>query len=251
MRHTLGSLALPLVALSLALAGSTPAGARDWRVPEPWPSEAPRVLLIGDSNIYGPIGDVVMGGLVDHGFAVWRRGRPSTGLSRPDRFDWIAQARAMVDEAKPRAVIVQMGGNDILVLKWRGERRRMIPFWREPEWRDEYARRVRELLTLLADEGRQVFFLSPTNRGIGLDKVMRVREVQRLAAEGVPGVAFVDMFPLTSDDDGAWLRSVVEDGKRVVVRRWDKVHFNEAGGVVIGRRVLAALDAGGLFSSAR
>lgn len=227
--------------LIVLLATLGQAHARDWRAPEPWPEASPRALLIGDSNLYGPIGGVVQEGLVASGYAVWRRARPSTGLSRPDRFDWFEHAREMIDEARPAVVVTQFGGNDVLYLRWRGDRRRRVPFRDEVAWSREYGERVRDFLTLLAGDGRKVVLLSPTNRGIGQAQVERVRSVQREVARGVPGVTFVDMFPLTSDDDGRWLRAVVEDGRRVVVRRWDTVHFNEAGGHIIGARVLGRL----------
>ena len=234
----------------LLLGTVTAAHARDWRAPSPWPDTSERVLLIGDSNIYGPIGGALQAMLVSEGFAVWRRGRPSTGLSRPDRWDWFEHARTMIAEANPRKVVVQFGGNDVLYLRWRGDRRRRIAFRDEAAWRDEYGQRVRNFLSLLAADGRQVFLLSPTNRGIGLAQVERIRDVQRAAAATVPGVTFVDMFPLSSDADGKWLRVVEQYGKRVVVRRWDKVHFNELGGPIIAERVLARLMAEG-FRKAR
>jgi len=222
------------------------AQARDWRAPEPWPEAAPRVLLIGDSNIYGPVGDTLQAGLVASGYAVWRRGRPSTGLSRPDRWDWFEQAHDMIEASRPTAVIVQFGGNDVLYLRWRGDRKRRVSFRDEPAWRTEYANRVRDFLRLLGADGRHVYLMSPTNRGVGLAQVERVREVQREVATSMLGVTFIDMFPLTSDARGRWLHSVIENGRRVVVRRWDTVHFNEAGGLVIGERVLASLRTAGM-----
>lgn len=232
--------------LCVLLLITTSAHARDWRAPSPWPDTAERVLIIGDSNIYGPIGDALQDLLVADGYAVWRRGRPSTGLSRPDRWDWFEHARDMIAEANPRRVIVQFGGNDVLYLRWRGDRRRRIGFYDEAAWRTEYQQRVHDFLSVLAADGRQVFMLSPTNRGVNLSQVERIRDVQRAAAATVPGVTFIDMFPLTSDADGKWLRVVEQDGKRVVVRRWDKVHFNEAGGPIIAARVLDRLRAQGL-----
>lgn len=234
----------------MLVALAEPARARDWKAPEPWPEAAPRVLLIGDSNIYGSVGDTLQAGLVASGYAVWRRGRPSTGLSRPDRWDWFERAREMLDASRPSAVVVQFGGNDVLHLRWRGDRRRRVSFHDEAAWRSEYTDRVRAFMTLLGEGGRHVYLLSPTNRGIGKAQVERVREVQREVAASMPGVTFIDMFPLTSRADGRWLHSVVEDGKRVVVRRWDTVHFNEAGGVVIGERVLESLRTAGMALTA-
>lgn len=251
--YTLGMVARRLRSLIVLMWGvglGGAAGARDWHAPEPWPVSSPRLLMIGDSQVYGPVGDAVQSGLVQRGFAVWRRGKPSTGLSRPDRYDWMSEAGAMIAEARPEVVIAQLGGNDVLVLKSRTDRRRVVPFSDESAWRAEYRARVRGFLSLLADDGRRVFMLSPPNRGVGLARVERVRAVQLEAAAGLARVTYIDTFPLTSDEHGRWLRSVVEDGRRVVIRRWDTVHFNDAGGPVIGQRLLAALSAAGLATPA-
>jgi hypothetical protein len=234
------------LAFVLCLSFGVESRARDWRAPEPWPEDAPRVLIIGDSNVYGPIGRAVQAGLVTDGYAVWRSGRPSSGLSRPDRFDWLAQAAQMIAEARPAVVIAQIGGNDILVVRWRGDKRRRVSFRDEPGWRAAYGERVRDFLEVLTGDGRKVFLLSPTNRGHGLAQVERVRDVQREAAGAVPGVNFIDMFELTSDERGDWLRAIEVDGKRVALRRWDKVHFNDTGGELVGERVLGRLRGAGL-----
>ncbi|MFO0745604.1 MAG: DUF459 domain-containing protein [Myxococcota bacterium] len=223
------------------------AAARDWRAPDPWPAGRPRVLVIGDSNIYGPMGDVLQQAMVDSGYVVWRRGIPSTGLSRQDRFDWMANARAMIDEFHPDVVVAEFGGNDVLQVNWRTEPRRPVPFKREADWRAAYRERVRGFLTLLAGDSRKVFLLSPTNRGVGADRVARVREEQRNGAQGVPRVTFVDMFPLTSDERGRWLWAAPDaHGKKVVIRRGDTIHLNDEGAVIIGGRVLDTLARSGL-----
>lgn len=251
MRSSLVSIALVLASFA-CLVGVAPseAAARDWRAPDPWPAGPPRILLIGDSNIYGPMGDVLQEAMVESGYVVWRRGMPSTGLSRQDRFDWMDNARAMIDEFHPDIVVAQFGGNDVLQVNYRAEARKPVSFKREAAWRVAYRERVHAFLSMLAGPSRRVFFLSPTNRGMGVERVKRVREEQQKGAQGIARVSFIDMFPLTSDARGRWLYAVTgDDGKRVVIRRGDTIHLNDAGGAIVGKRVLDTLRSSGLLLS--
>jgi len=232
-----------------------PAAARIWRAPDPWPADLAsrtRVLIIGDSNIYGPLGGVLQDALVDAGYVVYRNGKPSTGLSRQDRYDWFLHAQQMIDELDPQVVIAQFGGNDVLQVNWASMPGKHVSFKHEEAWRPIYRERVRSFLTLLAKNGRRVFFLSPTNRGQGASRVKRVHDEQRIAAAGVDHVTFIDMWPLTTDERGRWLYAVRDAaGKRVVVRRGDRIHLNDEGGQLIGHRVLAILKNDGLKIGAR
>jgi hypothetical protein len=223
------------------------AEAADWRLPAEWPTNRPRVLLIGDSNVYGPIGAAVQAHLVRSGYAVWRRGKPGSGLSLPNHYDWAVEAAGMIAQTKPAVVILQIGGNDVLATRPHGWASPRIYFTDQAAWRPAYLQRVRDVLHVLVGEGRRVFLLSPTNRGVNADKVRRVAEVQREAALAFPSVTFVDMFPLTTDPEGRFLFSVNgPNGERVIVRRPDLIHFNDAGGLLVGARILAVLGQHGL-----
>ncbi|MCC6623579.1 MAG: DUF459 domain-containing protein [Deltaproteobacteria bacterium] len=242
----MGRIVVALVCLALVSEPGV-ARAREWRQPVPFPEGAPRALVIGDSNIYGPMGDALQDELVARGYAVWRRGLPSTGLGRQDHYDWIRQARAMIAVFQPRLVVVQLGGNDVVVVTYRDRAARPVRFVDEARWRPAYEARARELYELLAADGRQVFVLSPPNRGRGATRVARVRDVQRAAAAGIPGLTYIDMFPLTSDADGRWLYATEDaHGRRVVVRRSDTIHLNDAGGAIVGGRVVAMMTHLGL-----
>jgi hypothetical protein len=236
---------LSVLTLVTLMGGSSLAA--DWLAPEPWPQGRPKVLLIGDSNVYGPTGEFLQNQLVAHGYAVWRRGKPGSGLSLPNHYDWAQAGREMVARVKPQVVILQIGGNDTLAVRPLGWHSPRILFKDAAAWRPAYEARVREVLSGLIGEGRKVFLLSPTNRGRNLEKVKRVRDAQREAAKSVPGVTFVDMFPLTSDEDGRFLYAIEDgQGQRLVLRRPDLIHFNDAGGAVVAGRVLKTLSSLGL-----
>ncbi len=208
------------------------------------------VLLLGDSNIYGALGKEIQHALPEVGFHVVRRGKPTSGLARPDFFDWFDTARELIGRYRPDVVIIMLGGNDGQRLERVNNQPDERIMWREEgAWRDEYFHRVRELMELLRGDRRRVFFLSPTNRRprLAREKMMRVREVQRLAASSVDGIEWIDMFPLSSDANGNWLKGTTDvRGARVRYRRSDGIHLTPEGAEIVAERVVRDLVQRGL-----
>lgn len=254
-----GRLAVLIAAVALAwtptptLAGRCPSRAKPATRPVLRSPEHASVLLLGDSNIFGTLGQALARHLRGRGMAVQRFGKPTSGLARPDFFDWPREAARLVASADPDVVVFMVGGNDHQRLESTASSGMRVA-WRELDaWREEYGRRVREVAVLLRGEGRRVFFLSPTNRAPRIDRegVWRVARAQRDALEGVAGVTWIDMFALTTDAQGRWLsRGLDADGCYRVYRRPDGIHLTEEGGELVARRLLTVLDEAGLAECA-
>ncbi len=216
---------------------------------EPAPSAA-RVLVLGDSNIFEHLGKQLEKRLRASGFNVLRRGKPTSGLARPDFFDWLTEGVRLVDHYRPDVVIILFGGNDGQRLEpYAGERR---VWWKdEATWREAYRSRVTRLAMALSGGGRRLFVLGPTNRlpRIAREKMLRVRQVQREAVEGLTRVTWIDTFALTSREDG---RPEAEGrdrrGRRVRLRRPDGIHLTAEGAAVLMDKLWPALQAEGLLS---
>jgi len=202
------------------------------------------VLLIGDSNIFGHFGKALEADLVAEGYRVVRRGKPTSGLARPDFFDWFVEARRLVDRVRPDTVVMLFGGNDGQRLRFRDRGLGTI-FWEdEARWNVVYETRVRRLMEYLQADGRRVVLLSPTNRAPrqARQRMGRVREAMKRATSGLDRVTYVDMFPFTSDERGRWLRRGRDErGRSVSFRKGDGIHLTTAGGVEVARRVLPTL----------
>lgn len=210
---------------------------------------AVRILLLGDSNIYGSLGRALQTRLEAAGYRVFRFGKPTSGLARPDFFDWLVEAPPRLALYRPDIVLFMAGGNDGQVLQPRPPMSKIIQFHSEQAWREEYGRRVLMLAELLALDGRMAFFLSPTNRRslVARRKMQRVRAVQATALAGVPRVAWIDMGPPSSDEGGNYLaRGPSPGGRRVALRHGDGIHLTDEGGRVVAERLLPILDARGL-----
>lgn len=202
-----------------------------------------RILLIGDSNFFGALGHTLRIGFEAEGHQVRLRGKPSSGLARPEFFDWFAESERLIAEFSPTVVIAMLGANDVQRITWPALSDKVF-FKDEAAWRRAYHGRVRQFMKHLSREDRRVFYLSPTNRGwkIAVDAVTKVREVQARAALGLERVTWVDMFPLSSDEHGSWLRMGRDaNGKPISYRRADRIHLTLEGGRLVGTRLLAEI----------
>ena len=262
--YALGASALLLGAISLLNAPEAPP--REV-LSEPAPAPPPRVsqafvnvptlthtprqraLLLGDSNIFGPLGKSLERSLGALGFDVARYGKPTSGLARPDFYDWPERARELLSTHEPHLVIAMFGGNDGQRMEFKDASGVPIKMPGGEAWAQAYGERVREFALLLRGEERRVFILSPTNRRprFAREKMMRVKGAQRQALSGLERVTWIDMFPLSSDAEGRWLALGPDiNGDPVRYRREDGIHLTPAGGQLVGERLLERLFEQGL-----
>lgn len=209
----------------------------------------PRILLLGDSNVHGPLGAALAAELDASGWRVQRFGKPSSGLARLDWYDWISEARRQVSMFSADVVIFQIGGNDGQGLAPAPWETRPVAWRDAPRWSEVYGRRIDLLLSVLAGQGRIVFVLGPTHRRSPMARVKlaRVAAVQRERSARDERVTWIDMAPLTTDERGAFLeRGRDPAGRAVKLRHADGIHFTRAGGAVVALRVMDALRRGGL-----
>ncbi len=200
-----------------------------------------RILLVGDSMIAGGLGLFLARDLEKtYGYETQRKGKSSTGLARPDFFNWMKEAKKQV-EAFPNAdgTVVMFGGNDVQGLKM-GPGDNWIR-WHEDGWRDEYARRVTAFADILAPAGQHLFWIGmPVMRPEKFHlRVQRVNTIFRAEMAIRRGGHFIDIWRLLSDDKGNYTdRVVIEPGKkRVRVRAGDGVHLSIAGAHLIADHV--------------
>ncbi|MFT7626019.1 MAG: hypothetical protein ACI9WU_005212, partial [Myxococcota bacterium] len=170
--------------------------------------DRPVILLLGDSNIFGPLGKVLQEQLEDAGFFVKRKAKPGSGLAFPRFHDWLAKAPSLADRYHADVVVIMFGGNDGQSLKPAGPDSPpiRIPWEAESEWSEEYSRRIRRLATSLTRRGRQLVVLSPTNRRSpkAVSRMQRIVQLQR-AALSMPGATWIDTWSLSSNRERAWL----------------------------------------------
>jgi uncharacterized protein len=194
-----------------------------------------RILVIGDSFAIG-LGLGVSRDLSGNLVKVVRQGRESTGLARPDYFDWMRQLRVDVQRFRPDIIVAMLGGNDFqdLVVPGRPSVRRFSV----DRWNALYRQRVSELMAQATSGGARLVWvgLPPSKSPVLPDAgVQRMNAIYRTEATYHPGVVYVDSWHLFAKNGGysAYLR-LGTSHHLTQVREGDGVHFT-----VVGYQLLA------------
>jgi hypothetical protein len=219
------------------------------------PEEKGHILIVGDSMIAGGFGIVLERDLrKEHGYSTERRGKSSSGLARPDFFDWMEEARRLVEERKPDVSVVMFGGNDVQGLyHTRDMRKGGAPKWlkwSDDKWPEEYARRVNEFCDILSPEDQQIFWVGlPIMRPDNFrSKCEKVNTIYRAEMAIRKDATFIDTWSVLADKDRNYADSICleppEDGSRCKttrVRASDGIHINAAGSHHMKRHVLEVM----------
>jgi uncharacterized protein len=162
----------------------------------------------------------------------------ATGLTNPDFFNWEINAQQEMDARNPDAVVMAIGGNDGFNVEAGGQ----LYSPGDPEWQTEFARRVAVVSKTLSGNGkRPVYWVPPpTARDSDLNGIYATqnRAVEQAEA-AVPGLRYVDVY--TTLGDGKYSDSLRIDGRKVLARQSDGVHFSREGAVAPARLVLKAM----------
>ncbi len=167
--------------------------------------------------------------------------RISSGLTRPDYFDWPAHLRAVLEREQPEVLVLVFGANDAQgIVTPEGEIYQ--PF--EDGWVAEYRRRVREVMDLVEGPDRLVVWVGqPIAASQEYSRRMaRLNAIYAEEAAGRPGVVFVDSWSLFVDGSGQYSAYLPdEDGDIVLMRQDDGIHLTRAGGDRLAKAVLRVI----------
>ena len=220
--------------------------------PTPTPTAPPRRvpttasplrIWIGGDSMTQAMGESLIQDAADSGVARAKlEVRYSSGLTRPDFYDWPGRLRALVDAARPpEAIVVVFGANDAQGIR---TARGPEPF-ATAAWRAEYASRVAATMQTLSAGGRTVYWVGqPIMRSSSFSARMRILDsIYRAEAER-HGVRYIDTWRLFADAQGHYSAYLRDDrGRRVLMRTPDGIHLTRAGGDRLAQAVLAVMAA--------
>jgi hypothetical protein len=216
-----------------ARAGSPPTARRP-------PNEAAvvnRVLIVGASTIQFHLGVELERALRARSpaLAVERLGKLSTGLCRPDVFDWPAKLRALVAAFHPDLIIANFGGNDAqgMVLD-DGD----VAIYGSARWEASYRTRVREIVAIGRDADARVLMLGmSTTRDPLLNR--RMEHINAITAEATraAGGQFLSIWDLGADASGRFQDVIVIDGAPTRTRLADGKHFSHPGATHVAGKI--------------
>jgi hypothetical protein len=208
-------------------------------------SQKLRVAIVGDSLAAG------LGYFAERVFrprlvTVSRQGRISTGLARPDYFNWPYTMGRIVRRFDPDLVIVMLGENDHQSLQTvHGEHGAEIG---TSEWPPAYRDLVLRMMRIATSRGAKVVWAGlPISADFRLrEHSKRQNEIFGFAAALTPDVVFFDSWERFRDPKGGYTAYFREDGRVTLIRASDGLHFNASGYTIVAREIaeLAAEEFG-------
>jgi hypothetical protein len=208
------------------------------------------VLILGDSDA-GGFGPYVQQAMQRTGVVRSKISYvTSSGLARPDYFDWPSNMRAVVPDVNPDIVIATFGGNDAQAL------RNPDKSWAvnhtpgtggdDTDWRAEYGRRVGAAMDYLSKGNRTLIWVGiPNDDNPQNTARLKVQDevVRAEAAKRSGKVVFIDTWSLFAGPDGSWSPNAPDprDGQSKAVRRSDGFHLNDMGSQILSIPVFAAV----------
>ena len=195
------------------------------------------VFVTGDSQAQF-VGEILTDLLPSDLFDVSVVARNATGLTNPEFFNWEINAQQEIAARNPDAVVMVMGGNDGFNVLHEGS----LYGPDDPNWQLEYARRAAVVMRELGSNGkRPVYWVPPpTARDPKYNEIYATQnKAVEQAAAAVEGARYVDIYDTINH--GRYSDELKIDGRRVLARQSDGVHFSREGAVVPARLILRAM----------
>ena len=204
----------------------------DTPVREPTADDRLRIAVVGDSLAQG------VGYFAERVFKpffteVTRQGRLSTGLARPDYFNWPGEMRHIVEVYRPDLTIVMIGENDNQDLK--SSNGHVVQPIGTFDWPAAYRERVKRFARIATSRGGHVVWVGlPNVRDESRSPfIQRQNEIFEDVANELPNVAYFDTWDTFARSDGGYT-AYYRDGNNVkLVREDDGVHFNSDGYTIL------------------
>lgn len=199
-----------------------------------------RVLIVGDS-IGLDMGGALQSDLAGTGVVnAALDGRESTGLTRPDYFNWPVELTNDLKADNPQVVVIMIGANDAQDFLGPPD----TPY-ASPAWNGLYAQRVSQFMQIAESTGAAVVWVGmPPMQNPTLSAQMADINtiVQQQAAAAKPPVTYIDTDKSLGTPTGGYTAFTTNAAGQIVnTRTPDGTHLTPGGGQVVAQQVIAQL----------
>jgi hypothetical protein len=200
-----------------------------------------RVLIVGDSiglDMGGALqSDLASTGVVNAALDA----RESTGLTRPDYFNWPAELQNDLKSADPQVVVVMIGANDAQDFLGPPD----VPYT-SSQWNTLYGQRAAQFMQIAGSGGATVVWVGmPPMRDPSLSGQMTdINAVDsHEAAAATPPAHFVNTVKSLGTAQGGYTAFVTNAAGQIVnTRAPDGTHLTPGGSQVVAQQVIAELQ---------
>ena len=166
----------------------------------------------------------------------------STGLSRPDFFDWPLRLAYVSRVLQPDVAVAFFGANDAQAVRFGGR----VLGSETTAWDALYAQRVGQAMdTLLRGGATRVYWIGLPIMGTKpFSRTVRVlNAIFRRQAATRPGVVYVDIWPMFATPGGAYSAYLRDaHGDLQLMRQSDGIHMTLAGASRLGVAIVARIE---------
>jgi len=203
-----------------------------------------KVLIMGDSFIavWGGMGEILEQELIKYKNVTAKRdGEVSSGLSRPDYFDWPSKTKELISEQDPNIVVIMLGSNDAQSFTKNSNGKNIVLNYGTKEWDNEYTQRVSDFLEIFRENKIIVFWVglpimeSPTFS----EKMRHLNSIYEKEVKNYKNAYFVPTWNLFVDGNGKYTDYLIDEkGKYILGRLQDGIHFSYFGGQIAVKEVI-------------
>ena len=213
------------------------------------PNEAGvRIAFVGDSTgdgLWGGFASLASrDGCLKDNIELGRFARNSTGLTRPERFNWVDEMRRIGDAFRPRLFVMSLGLNDRQSVVEHGK----VTLENAADYPAKYKERVTAALKSAAGANASLLWVGlAAMRETAADR--DAREKDKLFSEAIseladPRIEYVEPWKLSlSGEDKFASFGPDAKGKMIQIRASDGEHFTSAGDMLVAAYLLPKIVA--------
>jgi len=201
-----------------------------------------RVLIVGDSvgtdlGQYALVDDLGSTGVV----SATLDGQISTGLTRPDYFNWPAELEVDLARYHPQLTVICIGANDPQNTIVNGQ----VLTYGTQAWNDIYSERVGSFIREATSAGSRVLWVGmPPMADPVLNSQMRhLDDIYASEVKLNRGSTYLSSVPALGGPGGTYAAFKTVDGSSEEIRTDDGIHLQPAGAQLLAVAVIQEMDA--------
>lgn len=226
---------------NLVMPAETPDGIACYAAHIPDYGRKKRVLIVGDSMMMEGLGPTLHNRLRKRdNLDVHREGKYSSGLSRPDFYNWFENLPVMLENYQPDLLIMSLGANDtqdIVIDKKRY-------FIDTKAWSEIYLQRAKDFIALADNGKRQILWVSLPVMGKEpyFTRTKCITKLQAEASKTVANAQFINIEHLLTENGQYTTFYKGKNNQSIRLRSKDLIHVSSEGGEILTDYVLPSVD---------
>lgn len=202
------------------------------------------ILIAGDSMILEGFGPALQRAFKKNypGLKVVREGKYSSGLSRPDYFNWMPYLKKLLAKHKPDLLIVSLGANDPQDIVTAKRKRHFVA---SEGWNKIYGERAREFIKIAREAGVTTIWVGLPIMGQKKygDRIKNLNDVVKAACTSEEKCEFIDTWLVLANSKNKYTTfKKTKSGKHVRLRAKDKIHLTSTGGALMAEYFFKAAE---------